>query len=115
MSSTIPKPLPRVFFKTGVIVNGAHMYEEIALIIQVARNTAPPTVDNAVWVTSANDSRHMTNSKHYSNEAFDIRIRNLVGGHAAARTWVANMQHELGDDYDCVLESDHAHIEFDPK
>ena len=107
--------LPRVFLKNDVVVNGAHFYEEVALIIQVARNTVPSTVDNAVWITSANDSKHMHGSKHYTNEAFDIRIRNLTGGHAAARTWVAKMQHELGDDYDIVLEKDHIHAEFDPK
>ena len=107
--------LPKVYTKNGVTLNGKHLYEEIALIIQVARNTAPLTEDDTVWITSANDSRHMTNSKHYSNEAFDIRIRNLVEGHAAARTWAAKMQHELGDDYDIVLESDHIHAEFDPK
>ena len=107
--------LPKVCTKNGVITHGKHFYEEIALIVQVARNTAPPTEDDTVWITSGNDGKHMRGSKHYFNEAFDLRTRNLVGGHAAARTWVAKMQYELGSDYDIVLEKNHIHAEFDPK
>lgn len=63
-------------------------------------------------ITSANDGKHMKGSKHYSGEALDLRIWNLMGDEAAV---TAELQKELGPDYDVVLEKDHIHLEYDPK
>jgi len=105
---------PKVYIKEGVKINGFHMHEEMHRIIRVARATAPPLTDNAVWITSANDSKHMIGSLHYTNKAFDLRTRNIIEPtHSKARTWVAKMQLALGDQYDIVLEADHIHAEFD--
>lgn len=65
------------------------------------------------WITSANDSQHKTNSLHYTGYAFDCRTKNVpaqlhVSLHAA-------IQACLGPQFDCVLESDHIHVEYDPK
>ncbi len=107
-------PLPKVFMKDDVKINGAHFYPEIVKIINVARATAPLLSDDAVWITSANDSKHMSGSFHYSNRAFDIRIWNVVGpNRQMAQQWVAKMQLALGDQYDIILETDHIHAEFD--
>ncbi len=107
--------IPKVYIKDGVVINGAHMYPEIVKIIDVARATAPLLSDNAVWITSANDSEHMEGSLHYANRAYDIRIWNVVGpNRQMAEQWTAKMQLALGDHYDIILEKDHIHAEYQP-
>src|SRR5690606_13486430 len=32
------------------------------------------------WITSVNDLRHMTGSRHYKGLAFDLRTKHLPGG-----------------------------------
>lgn len=107
--------MKKLFLKDSVKINGRHFDYEIWLITSAARKTAPDTHDSSVWITSANDSKHKVNSKHYSSEAFDIRTRNLIGGDVAARKWVEDMKRELGRNYDVIFEGDHIHVEFDPK
>ena len=108
--------LPKLYLKDFVHINGAHFYPEIVRIVDAARATAPPLKDDAVWVTSANDSTHGVNSLHYKNKAWDIRTKNIVGDKLVeAQEWVAKMKLVLGDDYDIILERDHIHCEYDPK
>jgi hypothetical protein len=64
-------------------------------------------------ITSVNDSKHMTNSLHYSGYAFDCRIWTLEED---MRQPVANdIGAALGEDFDVVLESDHLHLEWHPQ
>ena len=64
-------------------------------------------------ITSVNDSKHMTNSLHYSGYAFDCRIWTLEED---MRQSVTNdISAALGEDFDVVLESDHIHLEWDPQ
>jgi hypothetical protein len=110
--------MPNLCLKDGVHVNGAHFDKVMVRIIDVARETAPMLEKGTVWITSANDSKHMAGSLHFNNRAFDIRIKNIIAGMAfplAARGWAERMQVALGDDYDVVLEDDHIHVEYDPK
>lgn len=62
-------------------------------------------------ITSANDGAHMSESKHYSGEAIDLRSRTLRDVFAVA----ADLRSELGPDFDVCIEKDHIHIEYDPK
>jgi hypothetical protein len=69
-------------------------------------------------ITSAGEGKHMRSSKHYARnnpsrmiEAIDIRRRNITDPARACR----EIQAKLGRDYDCVLERDHLHIEWDQK
>lgn len=62
-------------------------------------------------VTSAIDSTHKPGSLHYSGKAIDIRSRNVPDVFGMAD----ELRHELGDDYDVVVEPDHIHIEYDPQ
>lgn len=101
-------------FKTGVVINGRHTDPDIIQMLYVTRITAPDLTDHCVWVTSANDSRHMSGSKHYSNEAFDIRIRNVKYKKDIA-PWALRIKRGLGKDYDVILEEDHIHCERDVK
>jgi hypothetical protein len=63
-------------------------------------------------ITSGTEGRHGERSKHYIGQAVDIRTKDLTSGEEwELREWLSN----LGEDYDIVQESDHLHVEFDPK
>ena len=99
----------------SVKINGHHFEPEVARILPAARDTAPEFVDGVMWVTSANDSKHMPGSRHFSNQAFDLRIRNIKGPVSKrAAEWAQRLKAHLGSKYDVVHESDHLHVEFDP-
>ena len=63
-------------------------------------------------ITSANDGQHMDGSKHYSDEAWDLRIRNLEAG--TIEEIARMLRVDLGKDWDIVVEKDHLHVEYDP-
>lgn len=68
-------------------------------------------------VTSANDSKHGTNSHHYKGNALDFRTKSFVGDKAWLREEIDDC---LGQDFDVVLEdlggdNEHLHVEYDPK
>lgn len=69
-------------------------------------------------ITSANDSKHKSNSKHYSDEAIDIRSKHLPS--EVNKTQVIDKLRDLlGNGYDIILEAEgtpneHIHCEFDP-
>jgi hypothetical protein len=60
-------------------------------------------------VTSTYEGSHSEGSLHYADLAVDIR------GHKNAMQVMVKLRKELGKDYDIVFESDHIHIEYDPK
>lgn len=64
-------------------------------------------------VTSGSDGVHSPQSKHYSHEALDFRIRNLKPHDRDAL--VQACQKVLGQGFDVVLEQNHLHVEFDPQ
>ena len=110
--------LPRLLLKDSVKINGRHFDHEVRLILDVARESAPDMQQDAVWITSANDSKHKNGSLHYKNQAFDIRIWNIAGDdpdYTKAKEWATRMQAALGADYDVLFEDDHIHAEYDPK
>ena len=57
--------LPNLCLKDGVHITGAHFDTVMVRIIDVARSTAPPLEKGTVWITSANDSTHGKDSKHF--------------------------------------------------
>ena len=66
-----------------------------------------------VTITSGNDGKHGERSLHYKWQALDFRTFDWPRGKSAEI--VANIRRRLGKDYDVVLESDHLHVEYDPK
>ncbi len=60
-------------------------------------------------VTSTYEGNHSESSLHYANLAIDIR-KNIMKPLSFKQ-----IKRELGRDYDVILESDHIHIEYDPK
>ena len=73
-------------------------------------------------LTAGVDGKHGRGSLHYVGFAIDLRIRNLLPGWQltpelveAAELVNIKLQNRLGFEYDVVLESNHFHIEFQPK
>lgn len=58
-------------------------------------------------------TKHMKGSAHYNGCAFDARTRDLT---VKLQNWVADESRiRLGGEFDVVLESDHLHVEYQPK
>ena len=91
--------------KTGVT-------PKMLVIMAAMANTAEEMGFVAV-VTSGRDSKHMTGSKHYTGNALDFRTHNFSPETLAQI--MSSMKARLGRDYDVVLESDHLHVEYDPR
>lgn len=98
--------------KRGVNPFGIRPELLLALMVadQVWRNHGQELV-----VTSLNDSRHSRTSLHYAGAAADLRTHYFTDKIKALVA--AELREALGQnpDYDVVLESDHIHIEFQPK
>ena len=61
-------------------------------------------------ISSTYEGNHSPRSLHYANDAFDVRLPpDGVLRIAAA------LRERLGAAFDVVVESDHIHIEYDPK
>lgn len=67
-------------------------------------------LDNREYtVTSANDSTHTSGSRHYTDEAIDIRVHDVYEPHKLAR----RLQEQLGERFTVLLEHEgqpNAHI-----
>ena len=63
--------------------------------------------------TSIMDGVHGKASRHYWGDAVDFRTRHIPEGKLSELT--ARCKEYLGDDFDAVMESDHLHVEYDPK
>ncbi len=80
-------------------------------------------VSNADCILTAGvDGKHGHGSLHYVGFAIDLRIRNLDGGDGITASTMRragvvkeHLKERLGPEYDVVLESNHFHIEFQPK
>ena len=64
-------------------------------------------------ITSGVDGRHSAQSKHYAGLAEDYRTRDVPV--LAVSQMADEIRAVLGRDYDVVIESDHLHVEYDPK
>ena len=100
------------------IKEGARVFgisTEVLLAVMVANDVWKELgVSKGIVITSCLDGKHKIGSKHYTGHAIDIRTWNLPD---PAHGLIAQnlLKDYLGPDYDIVLESDHLHVEFDPK
>lgn len=67
-------------------------------------------------ITSANDSRHMPGSKHYSGRALDFRTKHIDRG-AGPIQFRDMLTQALGPQYTVILEdfageNEHIHVQF---
>ena len=64
-------------------------------------------------ITSGNDASHSKTSLHYANQAVDLRTRHLRD---SDKTKISeDIKSRLGQDFDVVLETDHIHLECQPR
>lgn len=96
--------------KKGVRING--LTPEMGMGVQIIASIFAAHNKNAV-ITSVADGKHSRGSKHYSGNAVDWRTRHLLTSERDKIT--LDCKASLGDDFDVVLESDHLHVEYDPK
>ena len=64
-------------------------------------------------ITSANDSKHMATSLHYSGCAVDLRTHYFADN--IRRRVADEIKERLGIDFDVILEKDPLHIEYQPR
>lgn len=96
--------------KEGVIPQG--LTPEILLGIIIANDVFKFFGHESV-ITSLLDSKHSHTSLHYCGNAVDFRVK-----HVARDKWelvTEKIKERMTPDYDVILESDHIHIEYQPK
>ena len=96
--------------KAGVRVFG--LRPELLLAIQIAHSVFQDHAELEMRITSVIDGKHSVGSLHYAGQAVDISIAGLNTDFGTIKAAIAEA---LGADYDVVLETDHLHIEFQPK
>jgi hypothetical protein len=98
--------------KSNVIIAGASF--EIGFACGVAVLQYEQLFHRELVVTSVKDSTHNPGSLHPKGQAADFRTRDLSDHDKAS--FVRVLRQILNPrGFDLVLESDHLHIEFDPK
>lgn len=97
-------------FKQGTKTFGIR--PELIMAILVAEGIYEQYTTDIV-ITSVNDGRHSRTSLHYSGNAVDLRTRELP--EVKAQEVGEEIRNSLTSEYDVVVETDHIHIEFQPK
>jgi len=96
--------------KPGVRITG--MRPEI-LLAAVSAMEVYKAAGHDLTITACVDGKHSTGSLHYTGAAIDIRTRDLPP--ADVQKVLAQIKECVGGDFDVLLETDHIHIEFQPK
>lgn len=99
-----------LYLKPGVRITG--MRPEI-LLAAVAAVEVYREAGHDLTITACLDGKHTTGSLHYAGAAINIRTRDLAP--ADVQTVLAQIKACVGNDFDVLLETDHIHIEFQPK
>ena len=97
--------------KNGASVSGIRPEMVLAFVI----------IQQILWIkygfraviVSGKDSKHGRGSLHFVGLALDLSTRDMKPTDLGPATIA--LKEALGDDYDVVLESNHWHIEFQPK
>lgn len=98
-------------FKKGVKIFGVQPELTLAMIVV---ESIFSTFGFEATITSVVDGKHSRTSLHYAGAAFDVRTSNLVG-RGEPKEFSDMIREALTDEFDVVLESDHIHVEFQPK
>jgi len=61
-------------------------------------------------ITSTYEGNHSPSSLHYANDAIDIRLPSKE-----KNTVLVEIKNAIGKTYDVIYETDHIHVEYDPK
>lgn len=84
---------------------------EIQNAIVVADRASRKVSGKEMIITSLLDSVHSKNSRHYSGNAFDMRI--WIYTERQIMLLMLELKSALGNGYDVINEGDHIHIEWD--
>ena len=104
-------------FKAGVKLTG--LQPQTLLAMQIVDRVFQEEMLREPTCTSANDGKHMTNSKHYKGFAFDLRTKDIqTSAKLAVFNSLYERLHHIG--FDVIQESlgldgEHLHLEYDPK
>jgi len=96
--------------KEGVRLIGLHNQMVVAMLVC---SSVFGKLGQELVITSVVEGKHKDGSLHYSGQAFDLRTRNM--SRYRARLITAELKHRLPTDFDIILESNHIHIEYQPK
>lgn len=100
-----------MMIKPGVDLRG--LCPQLAIAYTIALDVYREKAGTVCVITSASDGTHGPNSLHYRGKALDLRTNSLRPDQIHP-VFVA-LKTALGAQFDVVLESDHIHLEFDPK
>lgn len=101
----------RIRYKEGVRLHD--LTPQIVLAIQSAAAVWQELGAPELVVTSCNDGIHRETSLHWCGMACDLRIWNLPEDRR--RLAVSELERDLPPDFDVILESDHVHLEYQPR
>jgi hypothetical protein len=93
-------------------VSLANLSPQIVLALIIAESVYQQWRAEIV-ITSANDAKHSETSLHYAGNAVDIRIATLLPNEREPIR--DQIKAALNNDFDVILESDHIHIEYQPR
>lgn len=96
--------------KPGVRASGIRPEMILGLM---AAETVYRELGHELVVTSITDGKHSRTSLHYAGQAVDLRTRDM--GEQTAKTARDMISISLPDDYDCILETNHIHLEWQPR
>lgn len=99
-----------LFLKPGVRIAG--LRPELLLAV-VAAERVYEEAGHDLTITACVDGKHTAGSLHYAGAAIDIRTRDIPL--ADVQKLIARIKTCLGEDFDVVLETDHLHLEYQPK
>lgn len=86
---------------------------QVVLALVIAGKLYQEMFSKDMVVTSLHDGKHSSGSLHYSGNAFDMRTWGIVDDDLTK--YKAALNSRLGVDFDVVIESDHIHVEYQPK
>ena len=96
-----------MLIKAGVDIS--RLRPEIRKKLNEIASVAWEVESKELIITSTYEGNHSESSLHYADLAVDIRR------HFKGQELKLKIKRKLGKDYDVVSESDHIHIEYDPK
>lgn len=100
-----------ISIKKNAGVRACGVKPELLLGLEVAGSFYERQGLEEMVITSLVDGKHKRGSLHYVGYAADLRIWNIEDTQAFRDA----LARELGSDFDLVLESDHLHLEYQPK
>lgn len=93
-------------------VNILGLRTELILAVLAAQSFCS-SINKDCVITSCVDSMHSFTSLHYAGCALDFRTRDM--NNTEQKMFYASMKEALGMQFDVILESNHLHVEFQPK